>query len=263
MNAEPAILIEERADARILIATLNRPERANAIDWDVAQALLDLAQRVEGSSHVDAVLITARGKVFCGGGDVALFRLMLGGNQAPEALAQTLDRLAETVHAALLRLVQSGKLLVAAVNGPATGAGLGLICACDVAFARPGASLRAGFSRLGLSPDTGTSYFLPRIVGYRRAVTILLSTEALSAERAQALGIYQELIDAQEMDFSAAVLARTRDLIAAGAAVRETLELLRRSAGSTLGEHLAGEREKLVRLAGDPQVLARLRSILG
>lgn len=253
-----AILLEERVDERILIARLNRPVQANAIDWDMAQALSALAQRLENSPQIDALVIAGEGRIFCGGGDVALFRSALGEG----GLSKLLDELAGQVHTAWLRLVNAGPLLVAAVNGPAAGAGLGLICACDIAYARPGATLRAGFSKLGLSPDSGTTYFLPRIVGHRAAVEILLCGAAVSAQRALALGIYQELIESTDNAFLDEVLTRTRALIACGAAARETRTLLRSSAQSSLEQQLVRERESIVRLAGEGRQLEYIRKSL-
>jgi 2-(1,2-epoxy-1,2-dihydrophenyl)acetyl-CoA isomerase len=261
MNMAAPILIEESRDSRLLVATLNRPNNANAIDRDMARALLELAERVEQSPHLDAVILTGADRVFCAGGDVSAFGQAL--RQSPEALPELLDELAVAVHGALLRLVEAGPLLVGAINGPATGAGMALACACDIAYARPGAVLRAGFSRLGLSPDSGSTHLLPRAIGYKRAIEFLLSGAPMSAEQARELGIYSELLDLEQEPFLAEVRSRTIKLIASGAAVRATRALLRSSPDTPLAQQLDEEKQRLVGLAGSPGVIAGLGHLLG
>lgn len=261
MNTASPILIEEFHDERLLVATFNRPDSANAINRDMARALLALAERVERATHIDAVILTGAGRVFCAGGDVSSFGQALG--QSPAALPELLDELAITVHSALLRLVEAGPLLVGAINGPATGAGMALVCACDITYARPGAVLRAGFSRLGLSPDSGSTYLLPRAIGYKRALEFLLSGTPMSAEQAHDFGIYGELLDYEQDAFLAEVHSRARKLIASGAAVRATRALLRTSPDTPFAQQLDEERQRLVGLAGTPDVIAGLGRLLG
>jgi 2-(1,2-epoxy-1,2-dihydrophenyl)acetyl-CoA isomerase len=151
---------------------------------------------------------------------------------------------------------------VAAVNGPATGAGLGLVCACDVAYASPNATLRAGFSKLGLSPDSGTTYFVPRRVGLRQAMTFMLSGDAVRAPQGLGLGFFNELIEGDDAAFLPSVIERTMTLIASGAAVRRTRALLRGSATATLADQLEQEQRSLVDLAGSDAVVTGLRRML-
>ncbi|MCL6691314.1 enoyl-CoA hydratase/isomerase family protein [Pseudomonas sp. R3.Fl] len=261
MNMTPAILIEESLDNRLLTATFNRPDKANSIDREMANALQALAERVEQSPHIDAVIFTGSGRIFCAGGDISAFGQAL--RQSPGALPELLNELATTVHGALLRLVEAGPLLVGAINGPATGAGMALACACDIAYARPGAVLRAGFSRLGLSPDSGSTHFLPRAIGYKRALEFLLSGAPMSALQAHEFGIYSELLDLDQDAFSDEVHNRTLQLIASGAAVRATRNLLRASPDTPLEQQLDVERKRLVDLAGTPDVIAGIGRLLG
>ncbi|GAC1633575.1 MAG: enoyl-CoA hydratase/isomerase family protein [Nevskia sp.] len=225
------VLLETRLDGRIALLTLNRPEATNAIDDALALALEAAAQDIAAAPRIEAVILTGRGRAFCSGGDVGVFKDALASGDDGE-LAVLLDRLATRIHGALEALVTAGPLLIAAVNGPATGAGLGLVCACDFAYARSGATLRPGFSKLGLSPDTGTTQFLPRIVGARKALEILVRGDAVTAEAALQLGIYSELIaddGSGDAGFLAQVVERTTRLIASGRAACETRRLLRES----------------------------------
>ncbi|WP_152551607.1 enoyl-CoA hydratase/isomerase family protein [Polycyclovorans algicola] len=254
-----AILIDERRDQRLLIATLNRPNATNGIDRAMGDALTALAERVEQSPHIDALILTGAGRAFCSGGDLAMFKDALADDESPETLASLLDGLATTVHSALRRLTEAGPLLVAAVNGPATGAGLGLVCACDVAYARPTATLRAGFSKLGLSPDSGTTYFVPRRIGLRQAIPFMLGGDAVRAEQGLTLGFFNALIDGDDDVFLSEVITRTQALIACGAAARATRALLRGSAEASLADQLTLEQRSLVALAGNDAVLTGLR----
>ncbi len=261
-TAQP-ILAEERLDGRVVILTLNRPEAANGIDDALASALEGEAQRITASSRIEAVVLTGSGRVFCSGGDVSAFKTALMSGDGAGELPGMLDRIATRIHATLETLVNAGPLLVAAVNGPATGAGLGLVCACDFAYARTSATLRPGFSRLGLSPDTGTTHFLPRIVGYRKALEILLRGDAVSAESALGLGLFNELIDAEGAAFIDQVVTRTGTLIACGRAARETRRLLRESEHRGLRAQLDAEQHSLVSMAAEADIAARMKKALG
>ena len=263
MTPSTDVVLLERVDTRILVATLNRPKAANAVNLDLACALENLADTLESETDIDAVVLTGAGKQFCSGGDVSVFASLLSPQSDPSALAALLDDLSRRVHGALLRIVEAGPLIVGAINGAATGAGLGLVCACDLAYAAPNASLRPGFSTLGLSPDTGTTYFIPRVLGPRAGLEFMLKGDPMSAERAMELGVYQELIGAEPADFLGEVLDRTRKLIGSGpACVRATRSLLQRSPGGTLAEQLKLEQGSLVRLAGEPQVRQRMTKLL-
>lgn len=256
------VLIEECLDGRVAVLTLNRPDATNAIDDDMALAIEAAVARITASLRIEAVVLTGAGRVFCSGGDVGVFKAALGSGDDGE-LARLLDRLATRIHGALEALVNAGPLLIAAVNGPATGAGLGLICACDFAYAKPSATLRPGFSKLGLSPDTGTTQFLPRIVGARKALEILIRGDAITPEAATQLGIFNEVIDIDDAGFVDAVLERIKPLIASGRAACETRRLIRATMAPGLHAQLAAEQASLVALASSPLVTGRLKKALG
>lgn len=256
------IEIERHAGDRVLLARLNRPQAANGIDEAMADALIALAVQLEEDERIEALVLTGRGKVFCSGGDVAMFAAALAPGATP--LPELLDGMATRVHGALERIVNAGPLIVGAINGPATGAGLGLVAACDVAYARPNATLRSGFARLGLSPDTGTTWFLPRRIGTRAALKLLLDTHPIPAAKAQTLGLFDELIDQADDDaFIAEVLVRTRSLLIPTGATRATRRLEIESASRSLGDQLRMEQASLVGLAASPAVETHIRAALG
>ena len=264
LESASSLVVEPRNDGRLLVVRMNRPDAANAFNQDMGDGLLRLADRLERSPEVDAVVITGEGRLFSGGGDLGAFRdaLAADGPDSP-AFTGLLRNLSHTIHGALARIVASGPLLVAAVNGPVAGAGVGLLCACDVAFARSSASLRAGFSSLGLTPDTGTTYYLPRIVGYRKALEILIGGALVDAHAAVALGIYNEVLEAPGPEFLELVVQRTDKLIAAGRCARETRRLLRISQENCLQEQLDLERAAIVAMSQNPAVVRKIREAVG
>ena len=261
-STPPLVLIDEHLDGRIALLTLNRPDATNAIDDDMALAIEAAVAQITASPRIEAVVLTGAGRIFCSGGDVGVFKAALSSGDDGE-LARLLDRLATRIHGALEALVNAGPLLIAAVNGPATGAGLGLVCACDFAYGRPAATLRPGFSKLGLSPDTGTTQFLPRIVGARKALDLLIRGDAITPEAATALGIFNEVIDGDDATFIDRVLERVRPLIASGRAACETRRLIRQTMAPALHAQLAAEQASLVGLAASPLVVGRLKKALG
>lgn len=262
MSSSDLVRVDEHLNGRVAVLTLNRPEATNAIDDAMALAIEAAVARIAASPVVEAVVLTGAGRVFCSGGDVGVFKAALGEGD-DSALARLLDRLATRIHGALEALINAGPLLVAAVNGPATGAGLGFVCACDFAYARPSATLRPGFSKLGLSPDTGTTQFLPRIVGARKALEILIRGDAIAPDAATQLGIFNEVIDGGDALFIDAVLERITPLIASGRAARETRRLIRQTMAPGMHEQLAAEQASLVALASSPLVTGRLKKALG
>lgn len=266
MNTTPEtpILIDSRLDGRILVATLNRPEQANAFNFALGHDLVRLADVLEASPTVEALILTGSGRLFCAGGDLNGFRESLAGDEAtPESFTRFLNELTTHIHGAMHRILSAGPLVVGAVNGAAAGAGLGVVCACDYVFARPGAKLRAGFAGVGIAPDTGTSYFLPRIVGYRKALDLLIGGATVDAETALSLGIYNRLIDAENDDFLKQVVEATARLLEPGRAIRETRRLLKTSETASLREQLDAERETMVQISHDPAVVAQVRKNLG
>ncbi|MFT3792263.1 MAG: enoyl-CoA hydratase-related protein [Rudaea sp.] len=262
MNDTSVLLTREHDDGRIVVLTLNRPAALNAIDDALAQALEAEAQRLAHDGRVEAVVLTGAGRAFSSGGDIGSFKSALAGGGFGE-LPALLDRLATRVHGAIETLSGIGSVLITAVNGSATGGGLGLACAGDVAYAQPGTTLRPGFARLGLSPDSGTTYQLARLIGYRRALEFLLRGEPLAAPEALKLGLFNEIIDADGEAFVAQAVERARKLIASGRAARETRRLLRHSPQASLHEQLELEKASLIALAQDERAGALLKQALG
>jgi len=174
--------------------TLNRPEKLNALSNELSRELAETALRAAGDHHVRAIVITGAGRAFCAGGDIDSMRRHAEAEDW-RAIGEILQAGA-TIVAALHAMP---KPTVAAVNGPAVGAGGSLALACDFRIASASASFGLVFSRLGLHPDWGGTYFLPRLVGAGKALELILSGDIVDATEGARLGIFNRVTDADHL----------------------------------------------------------------
>jgi 2-(1,2-epoxy-1,2-dihydrophenyl)acetyl-CoA isomerase len=182
---------------------LNRPQAANAVDPAMARELRRAAVGLAHDPAVRAVLLTATGRVFCGGGDLAYFAAV----DAPDLPAH-IDDMTIDLHAAVARLSRLEAPLVAAVSGSAGGAGMSLVAACDLVVAGESARFTMGYTRAGLVPDGTSSFFLARVVGLRRAMDLVLTNRTLSAAEAEAWGLVNRVVPDDRVVEEATSLAR-------------------------------------------------------
>ena len=223
---------------------LSRPDAANAINLKLAQELEDAAYRISEADGVRAVLLTGAGARFCAGGDVADFA-----ETAPADLPAKLAAITAHVHPAVQTLVQLDAPVVAAVQGSAAGAGLGLVLAADLVVAARSAKFVMAFTGIGMSPDASSSWFLPRIVGQRRALELTLTNRVLSADEARDWGVVTTVVDDEELPSTAEALAVQ---VADGptAAYGRAARLLRDAWDRTLSEQLTEESAQLAASGG-------------
>ena len=179
---EPPLLVAVAEGVATL--TLNRPDRLNAFTAALHEELSAAVERAAGDDAIRALLITGAGRGFCAGQDLSERRLMPV--EGPRDLGETLERYYNPL---IRRLRGIEKPVLAAVNGVAAGAGAGLAFACDIVIAARSASFIEAFSRIGLVPDAGNTFFLPRLAGSARAMAMALTGEAISAERAAEWGL--------------------------------------------------------------------------
>jgi len=190
-------------DAGVLTITLNRPDKLNAFTPDMHEELRGAFARAEGDAQVRAVLLTGAGRGFCAGADLSQRDVSPGA--APIDLSVSLG----TNYNPLVRRMRAlPKPIVCAVNGPAAGAGANVVLACDVVLAARSASFLQAFSRIGLLPDAGGTYFLPRLVGTARAMGLALLADKLSAEDAERWGLIWKAVDDAVLMDEASALAR-------------------------------------------------------
>jgi len=182
---EPVLVALE---AGVLRITLNRPEKLNAFNPAVHKALADAMTRAEANAAVRCVLITGAGRGFCAGQDLT--------ERDMKASAIDLGEGLEARYNPLVRRMRAlPKPIVCAVNGVAAGAGANFALACDIVLAARSASFIQAFVRIGLVPDCGGTYFLPRLAGTQRAMGLAMTGERLSAEDAERWGLIWKCVD--------------------------------------------------------------------
>ncbi|MFC0529071.1 enoyl-CoA hydratase/isomerase family protein [Phytohabitans kaempferiae] len=235
-----------RLDVTGSVATieLSRADRGNAVDLELARSLHEVVTRVATLPGVAVAVLTGAGERFCVGGDL---RAMAA---APEPRAY-LGQLADAAHRAVLGLRALPVPVIAAVQGACAGAGLGFALACDVVLAERTARFVTAYTGAGLSPDTGLSWVLPRLVGPRRAAELVLTNRTLAADEALAWGLVNDVVEPGDLRRAAADLARR---LAAGpdTALAHSVRLLRGAFDHTLEAQLDREAEAIVDAAGSP-----------
>lgn len=189
-------LIVETRD-HVTTITLNRPERYNVIDLQLAQKLMDVVLTCSEDPGVRALVITGAGSVFSGGGNVKEF------GARHETISRYLKELTATLHIAISRICRMPKPVLAAVNGVAAGGGMSLALACDLVLAAESARFTTAYAGIGATPDGSSTYFLPRLVGLKRAFELFYINRTLTAREAEAWGLVSKVIP--DADFRAAV----------------------------------------------------------
>ncbi|MDZ7284017.1 enoyl-CoA hydratase-related protein [Sphingomonas sanguinis] len=227
-----SVLVRKEGGAAWL--TLNRPEAGNAVNPAMARELAEAARDVAEDPAIRCVALTGAGRLFCVGGDVAAMAAV-GSNAGPY-----LRHLADTLHGAIVALTVMAKPLVVLVNGPAAGAGLSLGILGDVVLAARSAHFTAAYTGVGLSPDGGMSWLLPRLVGLRRAQAIILTNARVGAEEAEQIGMVTRTVDDADLLREAeAVVARL--IVSPTAALGAARSLLLEGATASLPDHLNRE----------------------
>jgi 2-(1,2-epoxy-1,2-dihydrophenyl)acetyl-CoA isomerase len=230
-------------DAGVLSITLNRPDKLNAFNPEMHRLLKAALERARDESAVRVVLLTGAGKGFCAGQDLSERNLAPGA--APIDLSVTIGSYYNPL---VRRMRELPKPVVCAVNGIAAGAGANIALACDLVIAARSASFLQAFSRIGLLPDSGGTYFLPRLAGTARAMGLALLADKLSAEDAERWGLIWKAVDDAQLMKEASSMAKT---LADGPTKAYGLikKALYASAGNTLDAQLDLERD-LQREAG-------------
>lgn len=186
------------------VLTLNRPEKLNAFGGHMREELLAALQDAEAASDVRVLLLTGAGRAFCAGGDVANMKRLRDASDTG-----SFQGLLELGRQVVEQLRAGSKPSIAAVHGVAAGAGLSLALACDLRVCSADARFIASFGRLGLHPDWGMSYTLPRVVGPARALELVLTAEAVDAAEALRIGLVNRVAEEGQLLETAMKLAHT------------------------------------------------------
>jgi 2-(1,2-epoxy-1,2-dihydrophenyl)acetyl-CoA isomerase len=193
---------------RVARITLNRPDAANALNDEMGRELMQVAIRASEDRDVRAVILTGAGRMFCGGGDLKHFAAQ------EDRLPGHLKALAGCLHLAISRFVRMDAPVIAAVNGSAGGAGLSLALFADLVIAAESAKFTLAYTRAGLSPDGGSTFFLPRMIGVRRALEMALTNRVLTAKEALEWGMITKVVADAQLQAEANAMAAQ---LAAGA----------------------------------------------
>jgi enoyl-CoA hydratase/carnithine racemase len=219
-DGQPPVLFARDGDVAVI--TLNRPDSRNPLDQEMQDALIAAVQRLDTEPGIRVAILTGAGTAFSSGGNVR----RMGAATAERTPPQARHYYRHGIQRIPLAIERSETPIIAAVNGPAIGAGCDLSCMCDIRIAAESARFAESFVKLGIIPGDGGAWLLPRVVGFAKASEMALTGDQLSAAEALACGLVSKVVpDAELMDAARAIAAR----IAANPpqAVRMTRRLLR------------------------------------
>lgn len=233
---------------------LNRPDLSNTIDLAFTAALREVLETVRDDDRVRVLLLTGRGRMFCAGGDLAAMA-------AADDRAGFLQELADDLHVGVRLLDALEKPVVVGVQGAAAGAGLSLVLGADLVVAGRSAAFVTAYASVGLTPDGGQSWLLPRVVGLQRALELTLTPRRLKADEARDLGMVTTVVDDDAVDDEARALAAR---LAAGpaTALGRARRLLRGSFDVSLDDQLDTESHTIAASSTEPESIALIERFL-
>ncbi len=193
--------IRTELQENVLVIVLNRPEKYNAFIREMALSLQEALDRAADDSAIRAIMLTGEGKAFCSGQDLAEAIHPEGPN------IRTIVE--EHYNPIILKIRNLSKPVIAAVNGVAAGAGANIALACDIVLASRSAAFIQAFSKIGLIPDSGGTYMLPRLIGFHRALALCLTGDKISAEEARQMGMVYRILDDENFYQQALAFATT------------------------------------------------------
>ena len=250
---EPVLL--ERKDA-IAIVTLNRPEVLNALSPEMASSLRRITYDLEMDKSVRCVVLKGAGKGFMAGGDVAGFHEQLNKN-----LQVHVGNMLDDYHCAVRSIVRMEKPVLGSLHGPVAGAGMSLALTLDMAIAADNLMMTLAYAKLGTSPDGGSTYFLPRIVGRRKAMEIAMLSDRFGAADAEKMGLVNKVVPAADLD---AAVDDWAEKLASGPmfAFGWTKKLIDQSFNTDIDKQLEAERDGIVSCAGSADMQEGIRAFV-
>lgn len=240
-------LLVERSGA-VAHLRFNRPDVLNALDVDLAHALLEACQSLASDSAVRVVVLSGNGRAFMAGGDLAAMRA---------APVEAADALIRPMHQAVQLLAEMPKPVLASVHGAAAGAGMSLVLAADLALAAEGARFNFAYTDIASNCDGGASWALPRLLGLRKALEIALLAEPFDAAEALRLGLVNRVVAAESLAEATLELAE-RLAERAPHALASLKHLLRSSLQQSLADQLHAEHQGFLDCAGRPEFVTAI-----
>ena len=198
---EPHVLVT--TDSGVATITLNRPDKLNAFAGQMRQEMAQALSQSANDDTVRVIVITGAGRAFCAGADIGYMKQLLENDdyESAEALVEAGRSVVTTIRA-------TAKPVVASLNGAAAGGGANMALACDIRIASDRATIGQTFNRIGLHPDWGGTYFLPRLVGPSKALELIYSANMLDAQSALAIGLFNRVVPHEELARETAAFAR-------------------------------------------------------
>lgn len=247
--------VETRIAEGVAWLTLNRPEAGNAIDMALAEALFAALSAASEDEAVRVIVLGAAGKLFCGGGDIAAF------GTEPDEMRDRVGAIAQELHRSMVLIDEMEKPLVTSVQGTAAGAGLVLAVSGDIVLAAERAKFVPAYAAMNLTPDGGSSWLLPRLMGERRAMELLLTGQTLTAHEAAEAGLVSRVVAGETLEEEttrvAAALAGSDPW-----AMAQTRRLVRAGRSASLRAHLEDEAEHIGLAAARPAGRATIKKFL-
>lgn len=233
--------IKSETDGNVLKITLNRPDKFNSFNREMALALQDALDKAATDKSIRAVLLTGEGKAFCAGQDLS---------EAIDANGPGIEKIVrEHYNPIILKIRKLEKPVVCAVNGVAAGAGANIALACDVVIAAASVSFIQAFSKIGLIPDSGGTFFLPRLIGFGKASALMMLGDKVSATDAERMGMIYKVTEDTNLQSDAMTISKTL-----GDMPTKAMGLTKR----LLNESLENTIEKQLSYEADVQVQATL-----
>jgi len=236
--------VKYELEGDVAVITLNRPDRFNAIEPLMVADVIESLRKAAAESR--ALVLTGEGKAFCAGADLSVLE---GDGDSPPDLAQFLD---DVFHPMVHAFTNVEVPTIAAINGVAAGAGLGLALGCDIRVMAASAFLTSAFTAIGLAPDSGTTWLLPRHVGVSKAIELSMTNKRVSADEALALGLCAEVAPDDQVVESAMRLAATLADMVPDSLVT-TRRLIRESGNLSFEAALQAEKKEQGRLGKTPE----------
>lgn len=255
-HSPPPVLVASRAGVRTL--TLNRPQALNSFDGTLHDALLAELRAAAADAEVRCVVLTGAGRAFCAGQDLADPEIAPAADGTPRDIAALIEARYKPL---VLAIAGFPVPVIAAVNGIAAGAGANVALACDLVVAARSAAFLQAFAKIGLIPDAGGTWLLPRLVGRARALGLAMLAEKLPAEEAERIGLIWKCVPDEALAAEAQALGERLAALPV-AALAETRRAFAASAGMTLADALSHEATVQGRLGAAPDAREGIAAFL-
>lgn len=241
---------------RVLTLCLNRPEVLNALDLEMAEALQQHLKMAAEDTTIRAVVITGKGRAFCAGGD-----LKFAVQANPKQPGDSFQALTSILHDSVETIRAMAKPVIAAINGPAAGAGLFLALACDIRLMASSANLKVSNTTYGLSLPAGGTFSLPRLIGMGRALDMVMFDKPVKAKKAKSIGLVTKVIAGKQLYAEAEAFAHQLSQKPVNT-LGQVKQLMNESFDRNLKQQLAAEQQAIVKSANHPEGRVGLASFL-